>query len=97
MKITKKQKEKLLLIGYMILVTMIVFLARDFFAKSVNSVPTPFEEREQVEIDFSPLEEVSIGEMEVWEPIPPLEGDNVGRENPFIPLGGRRAPVTETE
>jgi hypothetical protein len=96
MKITKKQKEKLLLLGYMVMIVLVAYLARDFFISSAPQKPTPYEQREKIEIDFSPLEKMNIGEMEVWEPIPPLSGE-FGRENPFIPLGGQITPAPETE
>ena len=87
----KKQKYLMLLLG--VLVIGIIFVVWWGFLRGEEE-PSPFESLEgvssilvfpKVKINWELLDSPQLEGLSIFEEVPPYEGEEMGRENPFMP------------
>lgn len=81
----KRQKKMLLIVGLIAVITLLV-LWFGYFREPKEPVPevsvvAPVRE---IKINFEVLKNPFLKESQIFEQIPPFEGE-IGRENPFLP------------
>lgn len=61
------------------------WLAQNYLVKPVSPPPIPPKQK-TIEINLEALENPVLQELQLFEEIPPFEGE-IGRDNPFLPPG----------
>jgi Na+/melibiose symporter-like transporter len=85
--IGKGERQKYLIYLLMMLVLFTgLFYLRNFFIKEEVSVEEPVSTTKKIKIDFEFLETKKelFDDLQTFEEIKPVEGIEIGRENPFI-------------
>jgi len=60
-----------------------LWFGQNYLVKPVPS-PSPPPQKKTIEINLKVLESPALQELQIFEEIPPFEGE-IGRENPFLP------------
>lgn len=82
----RKKQKYLTVIMIVALVIIAVILWFGYFRKpeSTSEVIPSFSSLKEIKIDFDVLEGQFLQECQIFEKVPPFEGE-IGRENPFLP------------